>query len=103
MLRVTVELVPYGSEELAKVISEFCIANVVTHANDHADYELGGFVVKNNKIEDLAKELHGHDRSDGVLKLIGELLLLPDKTVEEVKNAELLIQRTRLMAGEKDE
>lgn len=101
MLRVTIELVPFGSEELAKTISEFCIANVSHNKElDVADYELGGYLVKNEKIEELARELQGHDRKDGVLKLIAEMLLLPEKTMEEVGRAEALVMRTRLMIEE---
>jgi hypothetical protein len=104
MLRVTIELVPFGEEEFAQTISEFCVANVGGDKETNiADYELGGYVVKNNKIEEIAKELQGHNRDDGVLKLIGEILLLPEKKVEEVEKAELLIHRTRLMLEEKEE
>ena len=103
MLRVTIELIPFGEEEFAQVISEFCVANVNGDKElDIADYELGGYVVKNEKIEEIARELQGHNRKDGVLKLIGEILLLPEKKVEEVDKAERLIHRTRLMLGEED-
>lgn len=104
MLRVTIELVPFGEEEFAQVISEFCVANVGGDKETNiADYELGGYVVKNNKIEEIARELQGHHRDDGVLKLIGEILLLPEKKVEEVIKSERLIHKTRLMLGEEEQ
>lgn len=104
MLRVTIELVPFGDEKYAQVISEFCVANVNGNRElDIADYELGGYVVKNDKISEIARELQGHHRKDGVLKLIGEILLLEEKKVEEVEKAEALIHRTRLMLEEKEE
>lgn len=102
MLRVTIELVPFGSEELAKTISEICIANVQT-IDGIATYEASGYQIRDGKISEFAVELEEHNRKDGALKLVAEVLLAPKKLFSEVELAEKLLSRTRLMTGEKEE
>ena len=101
MLRVTVELVPFGSEELAKTIAEVCIANV--GGGSIANYEAAGYESGNGKISEVAMKFDGHDRNEGALKLVGEILLAPRYELTEVELAENLIAKTRLMLGENNE
>lgn len=104
MLRVTVELVPFGVEAMSKTIAELCIANTSTEDNI-ATYEFAGYQVKtDNKIEDFAGQITSYDRNQGALNLVAEVLLAPKKEFEEVKQAENLLSKTRLVnTGENNE
>lgn len=98
MLRVTIELVPYGVEAMAKTIAELCIANVGGDTEPNvANYEAAGYLVTtDNKIEDLAMILNYFPRNDGVLELLKQILSQDIQPIEKVKLAETLIQHTRL-------
>jgi hypothetical protein len=101
MLRVTVELVPFGSEELAKTIAEVCIANV-SSTDNIANYEASGYEAKSGKISELAAKIENYDRADGAVKLVGEIFLAAGEVeLSELKLGEELIAKTRLMAGER--
>jgi hypothetical protein len=104
MLRVTIELVPYGVEAMAKTIAELCIANVGTDQETNvANYEVAGYHLgSDKKIEEFAVKIADYDRDEGALKLVGDILLAPKEKFEEVKLAEQLIQKTRLMQVEED-
>lgn len=102
MLRVTIELVPFGSEDLARTIAEICIANVGMEDNI-ATYEAAGYEAKSGKISELAAKLQNYDRADGAVKLVGEIFLaVGEVELSEVKLGEQLIAKTRLMAGERN-
>ncbi len=103
MLRVTIELVPYGVEEMAKTISELCIANVKTEDNI-ASYEASGYAVgTDKKITEFAVKLDGYDRNEGAVRLVADILLAPRTEFSEVELAEQLIQKTRLMAAVRED
>lgn len=99
MLRVTIEVVPYGMESLARTISEICIANVGTE-NNIANYEIAGYENKDGKITEVAWELNNFPREEGALELLRRVLLSPQIDIEKVELAEKLLQHTRLIAGE---
>lgn len=99
MLRVTIELVPYGMESLAKTIAEVCIANVETDKETNvANYEVAGYENKYGKIEEFAGEVKSFERNQGALKLVTESLLASKSTIEEIKLGEKLLQHTRLVS-----
>ena len=97
MLRVTIELVPYGVEELSKTIVEVCIANVHTE-NDIAKYAAAGYHDKYGKIEEFAAVVEDFPRNAGVLELMKEIFSAERMPLEELLLGEDLIQRTRLFA-----
>lgn len=96
MLRVTVELVPYGVEEMSKTICEVCIANTYTDENDTAVYQAAGYTEKNGKIEEFALVVRNFPRNDGVLALLREVFSAEQLPVGDVLMGENLISRTRL-------
>lgn len=102
MLRVTIELVPFGVEAMAKTIAEVCIANVGTNNEENvANYEVAGYEVKtDNKIEEFAGTILSYDRNQGARKLVAEVLLAPNAEFDEVKSAPKLLSKTRLMNTE---
>lgn len=102
MLRVTIELVPFGVEALAKTIAEVCIANVGGNKEtNEANYEVAGYEIKtDNKIEEFAGTIFSHDRNQGARKLVAEVLLAPNTEFDEVKSAQKLLSMTRLMNTE---
>jgi hypothetical protein len=102
MLRVTIELVPFGVEAMSKTIAELCIANTGTEDNI-ANYEVAGYQVKtDNKIEEFAGQITSYDRNQGALNLVAEVLLAPNKEFDEVKQANKLLSKTRLMNTEEN-
>ena len=101
MLRVTIELVPYGMEALAKTISEICIENVSGDKEANiGNYEVAGYEHKDEKIIELAWILNNFPREDGALELLRQVLASEQSKFEDVKLAEKLLQHTRLLAGE---
>lgn len=80
---------------MAKTISELCIANTGGDS-ENASYLASGYHNKNGKIEEFAVELKFFQRNQGALNLVAEILLAPKSTIEEIPEAEKLIQRTRL-------
>ena len=104
MLRVTIELVPYGMEALAKTISEICIANVGTDKETNvANYEVAGYENKYGRIQEFAVEVKSFDRNAGALALLREVLSAEISEFEKVELAGRLLQHTRLLAGEEEE
>jgi len=103
MLRVTVELVPYGMEALAKTISEVCIANVGGD-DKAAEYEAAGYVVnQQNQIQEFAVALKNFDREHGALELVKQVLEADRSEFAEVKLAEGLLNKTRLLSPTQEE
>jgi hypothetical protein len=77
MLRITIDLVPFGDEEMTKKIGEMVIANK-TMTLDSANYE--AWAADDKGFEAFA-ELTDFDRSKGpweLLRLISEAMLLED-------------------------
>ena len=74
MLRITIELVPFGEEEEATTISELCIANV--GGTQHtADYEVVGYEkTMSEEVEWIYRKIAGHTRHEGVLQLLKEAI-----------------------------
>lgn len=98
VIRVTVELVPYGAEAMAKTIAELCIETTNKTA-EATEYEAAGYIVHtDNKIEDYATKLKIFQETPGVLNLIKEILNQDKLTTDQVNLAEDLIKRTRLFA-----
>ena len=89
MIRVTVELVPYGAEAMAKTIAELCIEQTNTETHEAAGYE----IKSDNKINEVAKELKIFPEG-GVLELVAEIIKAAN--IEPTELSEQLIQRTRL-------
>lgn len=96
MLRVTVELVPYGVEEMSKTIVEVCIANTHTDKDNNATYAAAGYHDKYGKIEEFGVLVRDFPRNDGVLELLKQVFSAEKVEVEELLLGETLIQRTRL-------
>lgn len=74
MIRVTIEIIPHGREELKNKIGEIVIGNTVDHENrpEYGNYvvsirDLGRNIKKDIKIKD-------HKRSDGVWVLLKKIL-----------------------------
>jgi len=71
MLRVTIDLVPYGDEDLAHPIGEMIIGNDHTYMDNTADYIYAYH-------DDRGTEEFGHitrfDRNEGMWKLIARCL-----------------------------
>jgi hypothetical protein len=89
LIRVTIELIPYGAEAMAKTIAELCIEQTNPEAYEAAGYE----IKSDNKIKELAKELKIFP-DNGVLALVAEILKAENITPTEL--SEQLIQQTRL-------
>lgn len=98
MIRVTIEVVPYGMESLAKTISELCV-----ETTDGSSYESAGYVVHtDNRIEEFAKKLDNFETNSDVLNLIKALMNTESCKLDNLKLAEYLLGKTRL-AGELNE
>lgn len=95
MLRVTVELIPYGQEEMSKTISEICIANVDTDANNVASYAVAGYHDKFGKIQEFSAEVTDFPRNDGVLELLRHVFAAERSDISDAVS-ETLISKTRL-------
>jgi hypothetical protein len=90
LIRVTIELIPYGAEAMAKTIAELCILETAENL------EAAGYRIRNEtKIEEIAKKIK-KDTKHGVLELVKEILESENKQIEEVELFETLIQQTRL-------
>lgn len=70
MLRVTVEIVPFGNEEEAYVIERMLLANVYTSANDTADYEF----IRTDRGKNYAGTYNKFHRKNGAWQLIWTVL-----------------------------
>lgn len=63
MLRVTIDLIPYGFEDYKETLHKIDIANVKTFANDKANY-----IIKLDDSKELA--LKKFNRKEGALALV---------------------------------
>lgn len=72
MLRITVELVPFGDESMAKTIGKGYIINDGTSRNNQANYDCIFKVIDKNQTENI--KLKNFDRSKGFWSLIGNAL-----------------------------
>ena len=70
MLRVTVEIVPFGNEEEAYVIERMLLANVYTSTNDTADYEY----IRTDRGKNYAGTYNKFPRKNGAWQLIWTVL-----------------------------
>jgi hypothetical protein len=75
MLRVTIELVPFGDERYAKPIAELFIANTGGGNNEVANYEMVG-CHKNPDSggEILSSKVYNFSRDAGAVQLLGQIL-----------------------------
>lgn len=98
MIRVTIEIVPYGVEELSKTISEVCIANVGgSQETNIANYEAAGYHIgTDDKLEEFAVSIKEYERNSGALNLVSKILSEERSEISSVKLAERLLERTRL-------
>jgi hypothetical protein len=72
MLRVTIEIVPFGIEERAEVLGTIKIANINTTKDNRADYK---YVVWDKDIEELISgEVKKHQREKGFWCLVHKIL-----------------------------
>lgn len=75
MLRITVELVPFGEEEAATTIGEVCIANVGGGTRLTGNYEVVGYEqLLGGEVEWIYRKVVGHTRHEGVFQLLKEAL-----------------------------
>jgi hypothetical protein len=104
MLRVTIELVPFGIEEEASVISEVCIANVGGGNVLTGNYEAVGYEkLMDGEVQMLARRVRGHARNDGVLQLLKEVLRASDEDVTTFLVGDKLSKKVSSLKEEADE
>lgn len=72
MLRITVEIVPFGNESAAKTIGKGYIVNDGTSVNNKANYDCIFKELENN--EKFSVKVKLFDRARGFWALIGEAL-----------------------------
>ena len=83
MIRVTVDLVPFGEEDNSKTIGKFVLANDGKGDVDYSDYV---FVYSDDLDGEREGTVKNFKRSEGIWKLISECLSNPG----EVDNEELM-------------
>lgn len=105
MLRVTVELIPYGVESLSKSLAEICIVDKSPSEDKQtAEYSAAGYrLTKDNKIQEFAVEVNDFRRDAGVLALLREVLSVEIRNFDDVEYAEQLLRKTRLYAAGEEE
>lgn len=69
MIKVTIDLWPYGDKNSAKTISSFFIANDGT-----GDWSTGNYLFKKTEDAKWEPSVQGYPRVDGVEKLIQEVI-----------------------------
>jgi hypothetical protein len=74
MLRVTIELVPFGDERYAKPIAELFIANTGGGNNEVANYEMVGYHKSPDRGEILTAKVYNFSRDAGAIQLLGQIL-----------------------------
>jgi len=102
MIRVTIESVPYGMEHFAKTISEICI-EIVNQQEQKINYEAAGYIINENKIQEIAKKLETSESEPGVLELIKEILSQETLRIDDIQKGESLLHKTRLANLEVEE
>lgn len=98
MLRITVELIPFGVEEEASVIGEICIANVGGGDGHTGNYEVVGYEqLLSGEVDWIYRKVVGHTRHEGVFQLLKEALradalgdtstfLVGDRLLEKIRS-----------------
>ena len=71
MLRITVDLVPYGDEDMAKTIGEMIIGNEHTYANNSANYV---YAYRDNRGTEEFGHITKFDRDEGIWSLLHRCL-----------------------------
>jgi hypothetical protein len=89
MIRVTVDLVPFGVESESRKIGELILANVSMKDNNTADY-IYAFV--SDKSDMQSGSVTSFDRSRGIWELIYECLSNSNTYIDE-QDLDLLIRR----------
>jgi len=87
MLRITVELVPFGIEERKRKIGEMVIANVA--GGSHSDYESWIAPDDWSHTPALFSEVKEHDRSQSVWELVAKVIKSAMPTDPEQGNQRL--------------
>ena len=103
MLRVTVELVPFGIEEEASVIAEVCIANV---GGDElvGNYEAVGYEkLLGGEVQILSRRVRGHPRNNGVFELVKNILRTRDEDIKQFLTGDRLLEKIRSLKEDTDE
>jgi hypothetical protein len=98
MLRVKIDLVPFGDEAMTKQIAEMVIANAGHNANGTHKYVASYADDRGNKLDGVLLE---HDRNQSVLelvRLVSEVLCLETLDQEMLKNLHLDEYLERLKA-----
>jgi hypothetical protein len=97
MLRITIELIPFGEEDKAVTIGEVCVANV-GGTQLTGDYEVVGYEeLLSGEVDWIYRKVSGHTRHEGVIQLLKEALradalgdtstfLVGDKLKERIKS-----------------
>lgn len=81
MLRITIDLVPFGEESESKAIGEMIIGNIAMLDDNRADYVYG---YRDNYGVEKIGLVNNFDRSSGVWELVSTCLNAPNKEVPEV-------------------
>ena len=104
MLRITVELVPFGVEEEASVISEICIANVGGGNVLIGNYEAVGYErLMSGEVQMLARRVQGHPRIGGVLELLKNILRARNEDVATFLVGDRLLEKISSLKEDVDE
>jgi hypothetical protein len=76
MLRITVELIPFGVESKAKKIGELVIANAGSHQFEYGNFNYEGYIQKDAWSGDPAMycKIEGYDQSQSVWELIKQMI-----------------------------
>lgn len=80
MLRITIDLVPFGEESESEAIGEMIIGNIAMLDNNRSDYVYG---YRDNHGAEKIGLVDNFDRSAGVWELISACLNAPNKEVPE--------------------
>ena len=102
MIRVTVELVPFGDNGKAKKIGEMVIANTGSVGGDTASYEAWIGPDDYTKSKAIFGRLENFDRSKGaweLIRLLTEACLLEDHKEDKKKDSHCQRLKKKLGAG----
>ena len=81
MLRISIDIVPFGVEPSKRRLSTIEIANVHTHPNNTADYKF--FVVDVDSGMSYSGKLRGHKREEGYMILVDKVIKKYIKLLEK--------------------
>ena len=89
MLRIPIEIHPFGDSNFKRIIGEITIANVGTNKNrpKYGDYSVGVVFENDGKVFSYHSNIKNHLREDGWLELLhkatGELLKIAKKSEDK--------------------